>query len=293
MPEPETENTDSRHASPQAYFHAVASERLFALYRGCSGSPQTLVILVPPFAEEMNASRRAYTALSIALSERGIASLLFDFYATGDSEGEFADSDWDRWQADLQAMIAHARTHYAPERLQLLGLRSAALLIAEFIHTQPNTDIDQILLWQPVLKGREQVEQFFRLRLAANMMLDNGQKAAQRETTQSLRELAKLEGSVDVAGYTLSRNLIQSLEQRELLSPLLQASDCPAIHWLDVSNMSAPRGERASVLQQLQQAGRQLQYCAVDGKRFWAVMEAPIPDELLQLSVALIAGENA
>jgi len=292
MPEPATENTNSKNTAPHAYYHAVASKRLFALYRGGSGSPQTLVILVPPFAEEMNASRRVYTALSIALAERGIASLLFDFYATGDSEGEFADSDWDRWQADLQAMIAHARTRYAPERLQLLGLRSAALLIAEFIHTQANTDIEQILLWQPVLKGRDQVEQFFRLRIAANMMLDNAQKAAQRETTQSLRELAKLEGSVEVAGYTLSRKLIQSLEQRELLSPLLQASDCPVIHWLDISKLPVPSGERASVLQQLQQAGRQLQYSAVDGKRFWAVMEAPVPDQLLQRSVALIAGES-
>lgn len=49
------------------------------------------VIFVPPFAEEMNRSKRMYVLCARLLADAGIKSICFDFAGTGDSSGEWSD----------------------------------------------------------------------------------------------------------------------------------------------------------------------------------------------------------
>tara|TARA_B110000238_G_C16067394_1_gene413366 strand:- start:879 stop:1052 length:174 start_codon:yes stop_codon:yes gene_type:complete len=49
------------------------------------------VIFVPPFAEEMNRSKRMYVLFARLLADAGIKSICFDFAGTGDSSGEWSD----------------------------------------------------------------------------------------------------------------------------------------------------------------------------------------------------------
>jgi len=273
-----------------AFFHAAPSGRLFTLYRGGNASDAPLVILVAPFAEEMNAARRAYSALARTLAGDGFASLMFDFHASGDSDGDFADVHWDTWQQDLQSIVQFARNELSFSHIQLLGLRSAALIIAELLQAPIANAISQLILWQPLLRGSEQIDQFLRLRVAANMMLDPHNNASAAETTQSLRQLAEREGAIDVAGYRLSQALIAALDQRHLVSLLQQAAYCPTLHWLDIGAVEQAGGARAAALQSLRDSGTTPHYHSVAGKRFWAVMEAPLPQQLIQQTVACIRG---
>jgi hypothetical protein len=48
---------------------------------------------VPPFAEEMNKSRRMIAEVGRRLEGSGVGMLLVDLFGTGDSEGEFAQAD--------------------------------------------------------------------------------------------------------------------------------------------------------------------------------------------------------
>ncbi|MFQ5348711.1 MAG: hydrolase 2, exosortase A system-associated, partial [Rhodothalassiaceae bacterium] len=52
------------------------------------------VLLVAPFAEELNRSRRMMIVLARQLATIGIATTITDLYATGDSAGRFAEARW-------------------------------------------------------------------------------------------------------------------------------------------------------------------------------------------------------
>jgi alpha/beta superfamily hydrolase len=69
--------------------------------------------------------------ISHALVERGLAVLRFDFTGIGESEGQFADTNFTTNVADLLAAVAMLREHYAAPRL-LIGhsLGGTAVLAA-------------------------------------------------------------------------------------------------------------------------------------------------------------------
>ena len=64
------------------------------------------VVIVPPFAEEMNKSRRMFALLAERLATLGVGTALIDLYGTGDSEGDFGDARYDVWLDDMTAMVA-------------------------------------------------------------------------------------------------------------------------------------------------------------------------------------------
>ena len=66
-----------------------------------------------------------------ALSQEGIASLRFDFTGLGESEGDFADTNFTTNVADLVSAAKHLETHFEPPKL-LIGhsLGGAAVLRA-------------------------------------------------------------------------------------------------------------------------------------------------------------------
>lgn len=72
---------------------------------------------------------KAVTRLSRALTARSIAVCRFDFTGLGESEGDFADTDFSSNQADLEAAIDHLRReHRAPQLLIGHSLGGAAVL---------------------------------------------------------------------------------------------------------------------------------------------------------------------
>ena len=76
--------------------------RLFAIY--LAPAPEAprrgAVLYLPPFAEEMNRSRRMVLLQARRMVELGYQVLIVDLYGTGDSEGDFADARWAIWRAD-------------------------------------------------------------------------------------------------------------------------------------------------------------------------------------------------
>ena len=81
--------------SPEPLFLRGSAGALFALYVPALSRSDRGVVLLPPFAEEMNLSRRMLRLQASALAERGIAALVLDLFGTGDSAGDFGDSLWD------------------------------------------------------------------------------------------------------------------------------------------------------------------------------------------------------
>ena len=104
---------------------------LFAVYHAPAPTGPAVggLIYLPPFAEEMNRSRRMAALQARSLAASGIGVLLLDLYGTGDSGGEFAAARWRIWLDDV-ATAADWLVARLPGPLGLLGLRLGGMLAA-------------------------------------------------------------------------------------------------------------------------------------------------------------------
>lgn len=129
----------SRRSVGEAFFLPSQSGQLFAIYYPPIESliNRLDVLLVPPFAEEMNKSRRMFAILAEQLAASGIGVLSVDLFGTGDSQGEFNDARWDTWLSDIDCAIAFLRQRSA-QRIAVLGLRAGALLALDFQRREPS-----------------------------------------------------------------------------------------------------------------------------------------------------------
>lgn len=264
-----------------------AQGRLFTFacwpQRNGNGPVNKGVVLVPPFAEEMNKSRRMLTQQAKMLAELGYVALLPDLLGTGESEGDFQDATWNGWCNDLQR-IAGRLLDDGVEEISFVALRSGALLLPEVLDTSA-FKCGKLVLWQPVISGESFLNQFFRLRLAAEMTSDPHDKTSIREIRQELQEC----GSTEVAGYSLSRKLAEQLEQKDLGS--LADVVTGKLHWCEIVQ-SAERSLTAAArsgVDQLAEAGVSVCLHKVPGYPFWGAAAGEEVPDLLETTTRIFA----
>jgi exosortase A-associated hydrolase 2 len=191
----------------EAFFLKGAKGGIFCigtLHAGGETARQSVVI-VPPFAEEMNKTRHLMAALARRIAGVGYDVLLFDFFGTGDSEGDFADSSIAAWRSDIDAVIRFMNPRI---RLHLVGFRAGALMAAD---AASRHDVHSLTLVQPHLSGRQQLDEVLRLRLTAALM-DGGS----REGISALRNRLMAGETLEIGGYGVSRDLAVGLDSLEL-----------------------------------------------------------------------------
>ena len=165
---------------------------------------RSCVIHAPAFAEEMNKSRPMVSRQARSLAERGTAVVVPDLSGTGDSEGEISDATWTRWKTDLIFLVDWSHNAFGVPT-SLWGVRLGCLLALDVIG-QIRQPVRALLMWQPVLNGKQHMAQFLRLRMATGLMHGEGESVAQ------LRERLLNEGQLEVAGYALSSQLLTEVE---------------------------------------------------------------------------------
>ena len=266
----------------QPFFLAGPAGDLFALYHppAAPHPARRDVIILPPFAEEMNKSRRMLALQARALTVLGYGVLLFDFYGTGDSHGDFGQATMDIWRGDLRAALAWLRQQGA-ERISLLALRFGALFASDFAHTT-GASLDAAVLWQPVISGEGMMTQFLRLRVAAGITGSNTDK----ESTQELRARLAQGEAIEVAGYTLAPALVTAIDAMRINAS--QALGSAPLRWWDL----APEAGRAlspasqRVTEEWRHRGVDIQASVVAGEPFWSTPEITLAPDLLQATTA-------
>ena len=279
----------------------AGGQRWLAYHAPAQGAPLGLVLHVHAFAEEMNKSRRMVSRQARLLAEAGYAVLLLDLLGCGDSDGDFGDATWPAWIDDVVAAAAWLRRRHAglpkpalkpaaPPPLWLWGHRAGCLLAAEAARRMP--DVAGLLLWQPVLNGAQQLQQFLRLGRVGGL-LDGQRKVAAGAAglADPLRAALAAGQPVELAGYVLSPALADGLAQALLAPPVTpevpQAARSPRpagqALWFEVS----PRAEgEASAAQQAgaarwRDAGWQIDLQRLVGPAFWQTTEIEDADALL------------
>jgi len=244
------------------------------------------LLVVPPFTEEMNKSRRMISLLSDELALGGYGVLVVDLFGTGDSEGDFSDASWNIWKQDLAAAINWIKDQHDSE-ISILGFRIGAMLALNMI-SDFGLSLDKFILWQPVVNGKIMMTQFLRLRIAANMM----NKEESKETISDLRSMLEQRQSIEVAGYELSPELFSDISNMNLAS--MRIPEKLSIHWIEiVSNMDQPLARNSQdVLTQWQENGLDVTEHKVAGEPFWSTPEITIVPELIKLTSDVLCEGN-
>ncbi len=263
--------------SPHSPDPAQAAGQRFCIYHPAQGDQlRSAVVYVHPWAEEMNKARRMVALQARALAEAGHAVLLLDLQGCGDSSGDFGDATWAQWTADVGAAVAWLQQQAPGAPLRLWGLRAGCLL-ATHAAAQFKLSCD-FLFWQPATQGKVLLQQFMRLKAAAEM-----QSADAKQTMAGLRAELDAGRAIEVAGYRVSAPLALGLE-RAVLTPPASTSH---VLWLETS--TRPEAEllpaSAAAVQSWRDAGHEVTAQVVNGPAFWQTQEIEDAPALVQATV--------
>ena len=246
---------------------------LFCIFLRPSGlKPESAVLYLHPFAEEMHKSRRMAALQARAMAKQGYAVLQVDLTGCGDSAGDFSDASWSTWLED--ARLAHTwLTAQTAQSVTLWGLRTGALLAADLARQLPN--IRHLLLWQPVNDGSLFLNQFLRIKLASEMLSGGQSKSG---TKALLTQLEAGEG-VEVGGNLLAPEMARELGSLKLAAMI---PPCP-VTWLEVGAEASASVTPASqrIVDAWQASGTAVNSQTVKGDPFWAIQEITECPELL------------
>lgn len=119
------------------------------------------VVLCAPMGQEYMRAHKALRQLAGQLARNGIHALRFDYFGTGDSAGECERGTVEQWQQDIDAAIDELKDTSGVGRVSLVGLRLGGTLAATVAARR--TDIDGLVLWDPIVDGEAYVRQLIDL----------------------------------------------------------------------------------------------------------------------------------
>lgn len=194
------------------FYFGTSERRLFGLYEAARRGPaRHAVVLCHPWGAEYLHAYRAMRQLSQMLAAAGIHSLRFDYFGTGDSAGEMTEARLSDWETDIQSAMRELMDITESPRVALVGLRLGATLAAD-VATKCGAEIDSLVLWDPVVRGEEHVEE---LRLACW----NGAFVSSAPTERP----PEIGGGYEILGFPLTAAMADELKNFDLtaLAPAL------------------------------------------------------------------------
>lgn len=149
-----TAPTDSVAHRPM--FIGDPTKPIFAMLSApADGRVRSAVVVCPPMGKEQAETTRALRFLCDELAKRRIAAVRFDYRHTGESFGEQTAPDAAvQWVASVAEAVGYVRA-LGVEEISAIGLRAGALFLAQ--STEVLAGLDSVVLWDPVLKGRNLV----------------------------------------------------------------------------------------------------------------------------------------
>lgn len=268
--------------SLEPFFLPATSGQRFCLFHGVSvEAARGAFLYLHPFAEEMNCARRMAALQARALAQHGYAVLQIDLHGCGDSSGDFGDASWETWIEDALLAYGWLRGRINGP-IWLWGLRAGCLLAVDAA-TRLEESIN-FLFWQPVVSGTQQLRQFLRMKLAADL----AGKGIAAEMEKLHRDLAR-GNLVEVAGYQLAPELASGLEQAELLP----ARNVGRMLWLELSSGDTPtmRAISQKYLDAWKAVGFGVSARVLSGPMFWQSPQAEECPALMDATLQLLSNE--
>lgn len=248
----------------QGHFVPTGAGKLFVTQYSANEQPaKQAVLFLPSIFEEMNLCRAVVAKQAQFLSEHGFNVYCLDYFGCGDSEGEILEANADIWQQNILDTV-HWLKQKGEQHLTLWGMRFGALLACQKLQDIHQVmPVKQLVWWKPVLKGKQFMTQFLRLKQAASMM--------QGQQNVKWREHILAGNTTEVAGYEICAELLGSIDSLHIPTenPEGLAPDF-TVAWLELSaNKITP------VIQKLIDGwgGSVLNVSCFEGSAFWQIPE--------------------
>lgn len=129
-------------------------ERLFGCYHPASDiNASRLLVICSPFFDEYRRCHSALGDLANACALQGIHVLRFDFFGTGESQGQLEDASVKGWIENIDTTIEEGVFLSGADKVILFGVRFGALLAAQ----SKNSMIKRYVFWDPIERGEDYV----------------------------------------------------------------------------------------------------------------------------------------
>lgn len=253
----------------------------FCLYTSAVGEGCGGLLYLPPFAEEMNKSRRMAALATRAFAEHGWSVLQIDLHGCGDSSGDFGDATWDAWLEDVTLAWRWLRSR-CNGPIGLWSLRAGSLLASDWLLS--GSEHPPWLMWQPVTSGRQHLNQFLRLKAVSEMLLESDAKAAMA----ALRAELEAGKPVEVAGYRVAPALGCAMEASVLRLPEGYRSAVSVIEVASDDRKELSAGLRIQI-GKWEAGGVPVLGECVQGPSFWQTVEIETAPELIRCSIQWLA----
>ncbi len=285
-----SESVDSNPANP--FFLDTDSGKYFCIYYPpYSSKPFNGTFLyIHPFGDEMNKTRHMVALQARALSNLGYGVLQIDLSGCGDSYGEFNESRWQTWKQDMLCALRWIKANNPSGHINLWGLRLGALLALDFVRDfNSDFDIQNIVLWQPILNGHAYVTQFLRMNLVNNLYSNDSQSP---RSVNELRELSSAGKILEVAGYEIAPELIAAIDHLKLSEMVVTKGET---HWFDIVSDMAQSNTLAKnhVTAAWKKENGHLHVHPIIGPSFWATQEIVECPQLLAETTKLFTNDHA
>jgi exosortase A-associated hydrolase 2 len=263
----------SAGAESPLFFKSNGANLLGVLHEPDSESgktPRNAIVMCSPFAEESQICRRVFVNFARSAAGLGIPVLRFDYFGSGDSDGEFSDASVEKWVGDIRVATTFVRSRLGTEKVWLVGLRfggSLALLASE-----NNPAVSSLILWDPVICMKSYMAELLRATLAAQLVR-YGKVVRNRA---ALEKDLSLGVPVDVGGYQLSPSLYLGGKEIDILDRARHFQGDSLIATVRGAHGRANRG-LLDLCSALRSTGGSSRLCFVEESPFWREQAAYVP----------------
>lgn len=240
--------------------HFIDSQggKVFVTQFGDASSDKSVLIL-PSLFEELNLCRAVVAKQAQKMATNGAVVYCLDYYGCGDSEGEIEQANVQIWQQNIIDTLEWIKGKGAGT-IDLWAIRFGALLAMNTLEHWAGSSVEPtILMWKPVLKGKQFMTQFLRLK-QANSMMQGTEKVNWREKILSGE-------TTEVAGYEITAELLSSIDK---LAFPTEIPDSISVHWFELAAKSITP---AVIKQTSTWCQDRIHLQNFEGSAFWAIPE--------------------
>ena len=197
----------SENEDATAFFIRSLDNNLFAYYHPPTKSTQKeerAILLCYPTGQEYLRVFRCFKLLTKRLTDLGFHVLRFDYYGTGDSDGDAHDCNMAIWEQNINDAIEQLKNKSKQNKISILGLRLGANLANKAAENR--SDIDGIINWDPIFEGKSNLAELKSMH--SDMLVDSDRFYIKRKAKECVKS--------ELIGFNYSDQLladIQSIEE--------------------------------------------------------------------------------
>lgn len=262
---------DYRAGSPQVI--QTTRGELAAILHTADAGAGTGVLMCHAFGEERKSSALTMARLAGAIAAAGLPVLRFDYFGTGDSEGDFVDADDRTRMDDIVDAAAFLRSQTRCTQLVLLGLRMGGTLAANAARRIDSAT--GLVLIEPLPNIEKYLGGELRRQLVRQMMT-HGKGSSSRDETMS--RLEQDDYVLDLDGFA-----IRAATYRRLCALGIRAGEvtpCGPVLVVQMHFNEKPKAELEGVCEAYREAGADVDFVKLVAQPIWQRIDVTLIPQL-------------